>query len=126
MEQAGVEDMFDLHLSTCLKLSEFLCLYVCSTVFGVCLVIKLKCCVVLRILLFSVCCGVDVATKVLLEFRYFTVPFLLLRLHLTLPNSRGAVAELLLYSSVNMVTLWLFLYRPFRRPHEEEWQRFMW
>lgn len=81
---------------------------------------------VLRIVLFSVCCGVALVPQALLEFRYYTVPFLFLRLHLAPHTPLAAVAELVLYSSVNMVTLWLFLYRPFLWPNEENWQRFMW
>lgn len=62
----------------------------------------------------------------LLEFRYFIVPFVILRLHLR-PTARWQIVmESVVYCSVNLATLWLFLYRPFKWPSEPGWQRFMW
>ena len=116
-------DVFDLEV-----FAVWMCVLVCSLhcVVCVCLCVTVEVPCLLRVLLFSVCCGVALVPQVLLEFRYYTIPFLVLRLHLPTPTFMGVVAELALYSSLNMATLWLFLYRPFRWPGEEDWQRFMW
>ncbi|KAF9973965.1 glucosyltransferase [Actinomortierella ambigua] len=63
----------------------------------------------------------------LVEFRYFIVPYLVYRLSMQQP--RGIWPLLLeagLYSACNLVTVYLFLYRPFRWAHAEGVQRFMW
>ena len=62
----------------------------------------------------------------LLEFRYMLIPYILLRLHLR-PSARWrASAELAMNVAINAVTLYVFLYKPFRWPTEPGWQRFMW
>jgi alpha-1,2-glucosyltransferase len=62
----------------------------------------------------------------LLEFRYFIVPYILLRLHLRPIRRTQVLLEQLLYAAVNAVTIYIFLYRRFRWPTEDGWQRFMW
>ena len=79
-----------------------------------------------RILLYCVCCMVTLVPQKLLEFRYFILPYLLLRLHMPQGSRLSLVAELLLYSAVNGLTIWLFLYRPFHWPDSQNQQRFMW
>ncbi|KAJ2721293.1 glucosyltransferase [Coemansia sp. Benny D115] len=63
----------------------------------------------------------------LLEFRYFAVPYYLVRLHARpLPRHIG-VLSILWFALINAVTLWVFLYRPFTWPSEPgRQQRFMW
>ncbi len=84
----------------------------------------------LWILLFTVCCFMTVVPQRLLEFRYFIIPYLMYRLHM--PSSHGnnnmlpLLAELLLYSCVNVFTLYAFLYKPFLWPDSQHLQRFMW
>ncbi|PLW08542.1 hypothetical protein PCANC_14000 [Puccinia coronata f. sp. avenae] len=71
----------------------------------------------------------------LLEPRYFLVPFVLLRLHIrpvveeTKTWSIRVFIEGCVYALVNLITIAVFLFRPFKaRPGEWEgtWQRFMW
>lgn len=64
----------------------------------------------------------------LLEFRYFIIPFLFYMVHIPPPTaiSRTVIA-LLLYSSIHVITIYLFLYKPFTWPSEpNQFQRFMW
>lgn len=42
------------------------------------------------------------------------------------PRSVWLVLELLGYCAINIVTLWLFMTKPFRWSHEDGVQRFMW
>lgn len=63
----------------------------------------------------------------LLEFRYFIVPYILLRLHLWPARHASVLAEAALHAAVDAVTLAVFWWRPFRWVQEpERWQRFMW
>jgi len=61
--------------------------------------------------------------SLLLEFRYFIVPFILLRLELEPGKLDGF--ELGGYTLINALTLYIFLYRPFLWPNNEI-ARFMW
>ncbi|KAH9472418.1 hypothetical protein Pst134EA_003034 [Puccinia striiformis f. sp. tritici] len=79
--------------------------------------------------------GLTLVSSPLLEPRYFLVPYVLLRLHIrpvveeTKTWSIRVFIEGCLYAIVNLVTLAVFLFRPFKgRPGEWEgtWQRFMW
>lgn len=77
-------------------------------------------------LVYFVCvCAVIVPQK-LIEFRYFVVPYLMFRLHMPLQPYWKISFELLCYSAVNAVTLYMFMYKPFTWPHESGVQRFMW
>ena len=77
-------------------------------------------------LLFLICCVVSLIPQKLIEFRYFIIPHLLLRLHLPSPPPLSPLLELLLHTKVNATTLWVFLYRPFHWPDSDVPQRFMW
>ncbi|KAA1136367.1 glucosyltransferase [Puccinia graminis f. sp. tritici] len=79
--------------------------------------------------------GLTLIPSPLLEPRYFLVPYVLLRLHIrpvveeTKTWSIRVFTEGCLYALVNLVTITVFLFRPFKgRPGEWEgtWQRFMW
>lgn len=61
----------------------------------------------------------------LVEFRYFTVPFYMLFLHMRTPSSRALAATVAAYAAVNAATLWLFLARPFAWA-DGSVARFMW
>jgi alpha-1,2-glucosyltransferase len=71
--------------------------------------------------------GMCLVPTPLLEFRYFTTPFLIWFLHsapaLVTPM-RSAVA-IIGYTAVNVVTLTIFVYKPFTWPDGSE-ARFMW
>ena len=62
----------------------------------------------------------------LLEFRYFIVPYLLFRLHIKQQTYLEIFIEGAVYTLINAVTLYLFMYRPFYWENEEALQRFMW
>lgn len=80
----------------------------------------------LWVLLYCVCCFVALVPQSLLEFRYFIIPYLLLRLHLPQGTMLSLVAEFGLHTALNVVTMYLFLYRPFHWPDSAAEQRFMW
>jgi len=73
------------------------------------------------------CICLSLVPQLLLEFRYFVVPFLLLRSQIR-PTSRLCLAgETLLLATVHVITIGLFLYRTFEWPSEPGVeQRFMW
>ena len=62
----------------------------------------------------------------LLEFRYFIVPFLLLRLQLRPPGAVGCLAECVTYAVVNAAVLWLFTVKTFMWEDQEGLQRIIW
>ncbi|XP_062928556.1 dol-P-Glc:Glc(2)Man(9)GlcNAc(2)-PP-Dol alpha-1,2-glucosyltransferase isoform X1 [Mobula hypostoma] len=78
------------------------------------------------ILAYLSCLVIATVPQKLLEFRYFIVPYLIYRLNIPMPSSFKVIAELALYSLVNMLTLYLFLYKTFQWPDKKEIQRFMW
>jgi len=77
----------------------------------------------------------------LIEFRYFIVPFLLLRMHmdnvpsenelkdtpkwLVIPPKIALALEYTIYIMTNVFTFYMFLQKPFQWPSGEE-ARFMW
>lgn len=78
------------------------------------------------ILLYLLCTAAVLVPQKLLEFRYFIIPYLLFRLHIGVRNYLELITEFVLYMCVNAVTLYLFIYRPFKWDHEDAIQRFMW
>ncbi|XP_037068601.1 putative Dol-P-Glc:Glc(2)Man(9)GlcNAc(2)-PP-Dol alpha-1,2-glucosyltransferase [Pollicipes pollicipes] len=62
----------------------------------------------------------------LLEFRYFILPFLLLRLHLRPPGALACLAECALYATVNAATLYLFTVKTFTWEDQPGLQRIIW
>lgn len=99
---------------------------------------------------FCACLSAAIIPSPLIEPRYFMIPFILVRIDLmperkivepTVGNTQqdmtrvdearkpsfiACLMELVWYALINGVTLYLFLYRPFRWPDLEDWQRFMW
>ena len=75
---------------------------------------------------FLACSFVSLVPQKLLEIRYFLIPYVLVRLHIP-PQSRTAlILEFLAFVAINLVTLYLFLYRPFYWANSSSIQRFMW
>ena len=76
------------------------------------------------------CTALTIVPSPLLEFRYFVLPYLLWRLHLsplTLRDKWRGVMEYIWFEVINVVTLWLFVTRPFEWPSEPgKVQRFIW
>lgn len=62
----------------------------------------------------------------LVEFRYYTIPFVILVLHSPVIGNRELLALGLLYVVADVFTLVMFLFRPFHWEHEPGTQRFMW
>ena len=69
----------------------------------------------------------NLCPQLLLEFRYFVIPFLMYRIQVRPTNRTKLYLETLLFVGINAVTIYLFLKRPFKWEHEPtETQRFMW
>lgn len=62
----------------------------------------------------------------LIEFRYYTIPFYFLILHSDNTDNRHWLLMGVLYTSLNIFTLMMFLFRPFHWDHEPGIQRFIW
>ena len=77
-------------------------------------------------LVYFVCVSVNLIPQMLLEFRYFIVPYLIFRLHSQFTSYTQVVLELGLYVAVNTATLYLFMEKPFTWPNESDMQRFLW
>ncbi|CAI5519691.1 unnamed protein product [Closterium sp. Naga37s-1] len=85
----------------------------------------------LGLFFFSAATAAVLVPSPLLEFRYFIPPFLLLLLHLPLPHNRleKRVASALVvtaFAAVDIATMALFLFRPFKWEGHEGLQRFLW
>lgn len=73
------------------------------------------------------CLIINLLPNYLLEFRYFVIPFVMQRLQVRPCSWWKLVAEHVLFQAINVITLYLFIFKPFRWSHDpEEWQRFMW
>jgi len=77
------------------------------------------------------CTGLTLIPSPLLEFRYFVVPYLLWRLHLSpsfVERSKWrGVLELAWYELVNLITVGIFISKPFTWESEpDKTQRFIW
>lgn len=62
----------------------------------------------------------------LVEFRYYTIPLVILVLNYPVIGNGKLLALGFLYAAVDLFTLALFLFRPFHWEHEPGTQRFMW
>ncbi|XP_076957610.1 dol-P-Glc:Glc(2)Man(9)GlcNAc(2)-PP-Dol alpha-1,2-glucosyltransferase-like [Bidens hawaiensis] len=62
----------------------------------------------------------------LIEFRYYTIPFFFLIIHSHITNDRAWFLMGYLYTSINIFTMIMFLFRPFHWNHEPGIQRFIW
>ncbi|KAJ2597841.1 glucosyltransferase [Coemansia sp. RSA 1722] len=73
------------------------------------------------------CTALVLVPSPLLEFRYFTVPYYLIRLHMRQPPRYTLAMEIMWFIMINSATIWVFLYRPFTWESEPGFlQRFMW
>ena len=78
------------------------------------------------IIAYTVCVCACLIPQKLLEFRYFIIPFVIYRLNVRNNSIKHLFIEILIYSSVNLVTVYLFLFKTFKWPSSTETQRFMW
>ncbi|CAG7872283.1 hypothetical protein BRARA_F02874 [Brassica rapa] len=79
------------------------------------------------LLYFLATCAVLVPTP-LIEFRYYTIPFYIFMLH-SCVGSSGYTTWLLtgtIFVCINVFTMAMFLFRPFKWSHEDGVQRFSW
>ena len=78
-------------------------------------------------ILLPLCVFINIVPQLLLEFRYYIIPFLLIRSQLK-PNCwRSLAIESVLVASINFMTIYIFLFKPFSWEQEpDKLQRFMW
>eukprot|EP00249_Psilotum_nudum_P015965 c255_g1_i1 orf=129-1709(+) len=77
------------------------------------------------------CLGVtgSIVPAPLIEFRYYTVPFYFLALHMPVKKSQESTLWLLIafeYLVVNILTMYIFLFKPFSWSDTAGLQRFIW
>ena len=78
-------------------------------------------------LTFPLCVIINLVPQYLLEFRYFVIPFLLCRLQVRPQSWWKLIIEFSMFLLINLITLYLFLFKSFRWSHDpENIQRFMW
>jgi alpha-1,2-glucosyltransferase len=75
----------------------------------------------LQTLILPVCLLPVLLPTPLLEPRYFLIPYVLLRAQVVDVPTWGIILEVLWYVSINIVTMWTFLYK-----EREGVGRFMW
>ncbi|XP_045164556.1 putative Dol-P-Glc:Glc(2)Man(9)GlcNAc(2)-PP-Dol alpha-1,2-glucosyltransferase [Mercenaria mercenaria] len=75
---------------------------------------------------YSVCVITSAVPQKLLEYRYFILPFLIFRMNMRHGTAVGLFHEILLYTVVNVLTVYMFVEKPYKWPHEDGIQRFMW
>lgn len=97
--------------------------YVCA---GWSFLESVKCRSLFWILALLVCVTAATVPQKLLEFRYFIVPYLIYRLHMPLPSLPRLIIEFLLYTVVNVATVYIFISKTFQWPDSAAKQRFMW
>ena len=77
-------------------------------------------------LVFSICAFVVLVPQALFEFRYFIIPFFIMRLNMKLPCAKVLFIESLVFMLINLFTVYMFVEKPFLWPNSNQPQRFMW
>lgn len=75
---------------------------------------------------FLVCTSLSLVPQSLLEFRYFLIPFVIWRLNVTNASVRQYVMEFAFNAAINLLTIYVFIYKKFVWEGEAGHQRFMW
>jgi alpha-1,2-glucosyltransferase len=75
--------------------------------------------------MYSICVAATLIPSPLLEFRYFLIPYILLRLQLVRVRNIRLITEISVMFLVNAVTLYVFIHKPFVDKNGVT-QRFMW
>ncbi|KAL0926978.1 hypothetical protein M5K25_003238 [Dendrobium thyrsiflorum] len=78
------------------------------------------------VLLFCLANALVLIPTPLIEFRYYTIPFYFLILNSKIEENIKWIVIGILYASVNIITMLIFLYRPFQWDHQPGIQRFIW
>ncbi|KAI8345207.1 alpha-2-glucosyltransferase Alg10 [Mortierella sp. GBAus27b] len=81
---------------------------------------------ILWVVIYSVAVALTLIPSPLLEFRYFIIPYLVYRIAMRQSRGLWLLLEFLFYVAINAFTIWMFVERPFQRPHEARLLRFMW
>ncbi len=99
-------------------------LYVVATVLLLATLLKSS---VVFVIGFFIATSLVLIPSPLLEFRYFIVPYLLLRLHSPPSSMQSIAAEGIFYTFINIFVMYRLLYRPFEWINEPgKLQRFIW
>lgn len=77
-------------------------------------------------LVFIICLFASTIPQKLLEFRYFILPYLLYRLDVRFVSWKELALEVLIYFTVNVFTIYMFIAKPFKWGDNVDLQRFMW
>ncbi|XP_069101368.1 dol-P-Glc:Glc(2)Man(9)GlcNAc(2)-PP-Dol alpha-1,2-glucosyltransferase-like [Argopecten irradians] len=75
---------------------------------------------------FLICLVLSTVPQMLMEFRYFIIPYLILRLNMINESLVRTLMELLLYAAINLGTVYMFGERSFVWENSRDVQRFMW
>lgn len=77
-------------------------------------------------LTFLFCLVVALFPQQLLEFRYFIIPYIILRLNISVNNWFQLLGETFVYIFINIIALYIFFYKTFYWQGSEDVQRIMW
>lgn len=77
-------------------------------------------------LVYSACVIASIALQQLIEFRYFIIPFVVLRLNASVVKSRWLIVELIIYLLINGVVFYLFATKEIHWNDYEHVQRLIW
>ncbi|XP_033744747.1 putative Dol-P-Glc:Glc(2)Man(9)GlcNAc(2)-PP-Dol alpha-1,2-glucosyltransferase [Pecten maximus] len=75
---------------------------------------------------FFICLLLSTVPQKLMEFRYFIIPYLILRLNMINESLVHTMMEFVLYAVINAGTIYMFGERPFVWENSNDVQRFMW
>ena len=79
----------------------------------------------LSLTFFGICAGVTLILTPLFELRYFVIPWVMLSLEYPMKHSN--YSNMLYFTVVNSIVLWVFVKRPFVNPYfDNEMSRFFW
>lgn len=77
-------------------------------------------------IIMAFCIVVSVVPQRLLEFRYFIIPFIMIRIHLRAESKLHPYLEFILYFVINFLVLYLFLFQVLPWDSTEKSVRIMW
>lgn len=76
--------------------------------------------------IFIVCVFTNIVPQKLLEFRYFVVPYIIMKLNMKMSTYLQLFIETMFYLAINATTVYLFMNRTFKWDNDNGVQRFMW
>ena len=79
----------------------------------------------IQLVFFGICAGVTLILTPLFELRYFVIPWVMLSLEYPMKHSN--YSNLLYFTVINSIVMWMFVKRPFVNPFfDNEMSRFFW